>query len=131
MKDKILTVLRQFADRETCYEMEELAEAIEAAITPSFSKQVKVVAVPDQDFHGDTFNEKRDGKRLRSLQKEVEDLMSDGRPRSLSQIKEAIGRGTETSLYARLNCAAYSGRWKKEKLKTNVSGLFLYRLLPA
>ncbi|QDT46214.1 hypothetical protein Pan258_02310 [Symmachiella dynata] len=39
-REKIIGVLREYADRETCYEMEELADAILAAITPSFSKAV-------------------------------------------------------------------------------------------
>lgn len=130
MKNKILKVLRQYADREVCYEIEELAGAICEAIEPSYSKKIAVVPILDQNFKGDTFNEKRDGKRLRTLQQRVEDFMSDKGWHTLEQIKNGVRSGSESSISARLRDAANSGRWRKQRRSTSIRGLFVYRLLP-
>lgn len=130
MKQKFLQVLRHYAETEEYHELEDIADALVLAAQPSFSQTIQIQPVGDQDFHGSTFEEKRDGKRLRSLQKAVETVMSDGQWRTLPEIHQIIGRGTETSIYARLNQAQYSGRFKKER-KHIRNGLHQYRLIPS
>jgi hypothetical protein len=53
--------------------------------------------------------------------------MSDGEWKSILQIKDAIGRGTETSILARLRDSDRSGRWIKDAQPIR-NGLWLYRL---
>ena len=52
-------------------------------------------------FHGETFEEAKDGQRLRSLLERVRALMADGRWRTLHEISSLTG-GSEASVSARL-----------------------------
>jgi len=54
------------------------------------------------DFDGATYEPPFDRKRLTSMLIEVRSLMLDGEKRSLAQIHEAISRGSEASISARL-----------------------------
>ena len=53
-------------------------------------------------FDGDTFDQQHDGTRLGTLLESVRKLMADSEWRTLSEIRETIGRGSEASLSARL-----------------------------
>ena len=53
-------------------------------------------------FGGRTFSPAADGARLATLLAAVWGLMRDGRWRTLGEIQESIGRGSEASISARL-----------------------------
>lgn len=54
-----------------------------------------------KDFPGETFDRKRDGKRLNAQERRVFDFMSDGKWRGLREISDATG-DPEASVSARL-----------------------------
>jgi len=53
-------------------------------------------------FDGDTFSQRHDGARLGTLLEQVKDLMADGEWRTLEEIRDTLGRGSEASISARL-----------------------------
>lgn len=55
-----------------------------------------------EPFDGDTFDPEHDGERLGTLLSAVFELMRDGQWRTLAEIREELGRGSEASLSARL-----------------------------
>ena len=72
----------------------------------------------------------QDERRLRSLLKDVFELMKDGEWRTLGEIRDAVERGTETSISARLRDLRKSefGGYDIQKREVR-SGLWQYRLL--
>lgn len=82
-------------------------------------------------FDGDTFNEDRDGERLRAQSRRVWGVMQEGGWLTLEQIAQATGDPT-TSVSARLR------DFRKRKFGGHVvlrkyvsKGLWSYRLVPA
>lgn len=78
---------------------------------------------------GTTFDERLDGARLKTQQEAVLALMQDGEWRTLSQIRNAIGQGSEASISARLRDLRKPkyGNLTVERRRLSL-GLFEYRL---
>lgn len=59
-------------------------------------------AVPPVKFSGGTYSSEFDKVRLGSMLRQVFDLMRDGEWRTLADIRDEIGRGSEAGISARL-----------------------------
>jgi hypothetical protein len=83
-------------------------------------------------FDGITFSPIHDAARLTTLLEAVKALMSDGQWRTLAGIKEAIGRGSEASISARLRDfrkSAHGGLTvERRRVGDPAHGLFEYRV---
>lgn len=86
---------------------------------------------PEPKFHGETYVPEWDEKRLKTLLGRVYALMSDEEWRTLGEIKESLGGGSEASISARLrqlrNDMGYTvGRRRRGEPS---KGLFEYRVI--
>lgn len=88
---------------------------------------------PPPRFRGATYDATLDGQRLTSQLAAVIALMRDGQFRTLSQIKEAIGRGSEAGISARLREMRHpdAGGYVIERKRVGdlKSGLWAYRMV--
>lgn len=77
-----------------------------------------------------TLDTKLDGPRLETLNREVLDLMSDGKWRTLEEIKASIGRGSEAGISARLRelNTKYGHPHEKRRRGHVYRGLWEYRI---
>jgi hypothetical protein len=105
---------------------EYIASGAEEVYGKTYSQKIKKVDIPDTELKGE--HTRDDQKRTRHLQEAVELLMKDRKFRTLPEIQDALGFGTQTSIYARLNEAVYAGRATKEK-RLRTRGVYEYRLL--
>ncbi len=78
---------------------------------------------------GKTFDRKKDGKRLEGQYKKVLALMSDGKWRTLREISDGIGGGSEAGVSARLRDLRKPefGSFKVSKARIG-AGLWKYKL---
>ena len=81
-------------------------------------------------FDGATFDQQRDGERLKTQLEQVRHLMSDGQWRTLAQIHTAIPASSEAGISARLRDLRKTrhGSWKVERVNAG-GGLWKYRAL--
>lgn len=91
---------------------------------------------PTPPVMGKTFDKKVDGERLSSQQRRVEELMSDGEPRTLLQIAIALRKlygahFPEASISARLRDMRRAGYTIERSRKTPKSGLWIYTAVKA
>jgi len=70
-----------------------------------------------------------DGERLKSQLGKVFRLMSDGRWRTLAQIREQIGCGSEAGISARLRDLRKAGHVVLRQ-RVRATGLWVYKLVP-
>lgn len=86
--------------------------------------------IPQRAFDGKTYEPSKDCERLKGQLARVFDLMSDGKWRTLAEIKSEAG-GSEASVSARLRDLRkpkYGSR--QVEAKRVAQGLFQYRLKP-
>lgn len=82
------------------------------------------------DFDGQTFDQHKDGERLTGQLSSVHAVMSSGQWRTLAEIRELIGVGTETGISARLRDLRKPkfGGFVVESRRRNDSGCWEYRV---
>ena len=97
-------------------------------LTGGDTPRIKRMWKPKPD--GATFCEKQDGARLGTLHRLVFALMCDGVFRSLPEIREAIGEGSETGISARLRDFRKKkfGGFRVESKRRDEGGSWVYRL---
>lgn len=85
----------------------------------------------NQQFSGQSYQHELDFIRLSTLQAAVNNLMRDGEFRTLGEIQQKIGRGSEASISARLRDLRkppYSLVVEKRRRGNPLLGLFEYRV---
>jgi hypothetical protein len=92
-----------------------------------------VNCVVDRDkprFGGETFDEAKDGHRLRRQLDAVRTVMSDGEWRTLSRISAATGLGyPEASVSARLRQLRHEGLTVERRRVATTAGTWEYRVV--
>ena len=87
---------------------------------------------PAPPFDGDTYDPALDGVRLGTLLADVRAVMSDGQWMTVTEVRDKIGRGTETSVSARirdLRKRKFGGHTVESRRRGNHrDGLWEYRL---
>jgi len=81
-------------------------------------------------FDGATFDQRKDGERLATLQHAVMAYMADALWHTVPEVQRAVGRGTETSIAARIRDCRKE-RWGNLIVDTrrNDKGLWEYQVL--
>lgn len=86
-------------------------------------------------FHGESYQPKHDARRLTTQLDLVRELMADEHWRTLTEIREAIGKGSETGIGARLRDLRRPehGGYQVDRRRRGAprDGVFEYRVRPA